>query len=134
MDISNTDVSNNNLELALESPNPSYEGRMTKEGLYINDASYTFIPRAKAQPRHNLTEEDEMEIEKIVKALKRDFPDTDYAVLEMIATWHHEDPEAFEKKVDEMKKRDSRPREEIAKDLFSKKEFGVIEDEYERVY
>ena len=131
------DISNNPVETTNEEQptlDPTYEGRMTDKGLYINDENMTFIPRAKTEPRPNLTEEDEAQIEIITKALARDFPDSDYAVLEMIATWHHEDPEGFEAKVEEMKKRDNRPPEEISKELFSKKEFGGLEDIYERVY
>mgnify|MGYP003138659804 FL=1 len=52
----------------------------------------------------------------------------------MIATWHYENEESFEKHVEEMKKRDNRPPEEISDELFSKKEFGDLEDKYERVY
>lgn len=122
-----TDLSNNIVE-------PTYEGRVTDKGLYINDENKTFIPRAKNEPRPNLTEEDELQIEMVTKALARDFPDSDYAVLEMIATWHYENPEGFEAKVEEMKKRDNRPPEEISDELFSKKEFGGLEDIYERVY
>jgi len=134
MDNSNNDVSNNNLELVDVSPTPTYEGRMTQQGLYINDEDKTFIPRAKKEARHGLTEEDENAIQHVVNALKIDFPNSDPAVLEMIATWNHENPEGFEKKVAEMKERDNRPPEEVAKDLFSKNEFGEIEDNYERVY
>ncbi len=122
-----TDPSNNIIE-------PTYEGRMTDKGLYINDDKKTFIPRAKTEPRPNLTEEDELQIEVITKALARDFPDSDYAILEMIATWNYENPEGFEAKVNEMKKRDNRPPEEISEELFSKKEFGGLEDIYQRVY
>ena len=122
-----TDSSNNEID-------PTYEGRMTDKGLFINDENKTFIPRAKNEPRPNLTEEDETKIEIVTKALARDFPDTDYAILEMIATWHYENPESFEKHVEEMKKRDNRPPEEISDELFSKKEFGDLEDKYERVY
>lgn len=122
-----TDSSNNDIE-------PTYEGRMTDKGLFINDENKTFIPRAKNEPRQNLTEEDEMKIEVVTKALARDFPDTDYAILEMIATWKYENPESFEKHVEKMKERDNRPPEEIAEELFSKKEFGDLEDKYERVY
>lgn len=71
---------------------------MTQEGWV--DADGTLTPRHKKEPRMGMTEEDEYHIDIWVKQMRRDFPEVDAALCDLVASHcylHPETAEAFVK-------------------------------------
>ena len=108
MDISNTiiDASQNQIvlgateqQIALKTPEEiekdhHKEGQMTADGWI--DADGTLTPRHKKKPRMGMTEIDEYEIDRWVKQMRRDFPEVDAALCDLIASHCYLHPETAE--------------------------------------
>jgi len=108
MDISNTiiDASQNQIvlgateqQIALKTPEEiekdhHKEGQMTADGWVDTDGTLT--PRHKKKPRMGMTEIDEYEIDRWVKQMRRDFPEVDAALCDLIASHCYLHPETAE--------------------------------------
>lgn len=75
------------------------EGYMSEEGWV--DADGTLTPRHKAKPRMGMTEFDEYEIARWVKQMRRDFPEVDPALCDLVASHCYLHPETAEEFVKE---------------------------------
>ncbi len=75
------------------------EGHMAEEGWV--DADGTLTPRHKKEPRMGMTEMDEYEIERWVKQMRRDFPEVDPALCDLVASHCYLHPETAEEFVKE---------------------------------
>ena len=75
------------------------EGQMTEDGWV--DADGTLTPRHKKEPRMGMTQFDEYEIERWVKQMRRDFPEVDPALCDLIASHCYLHPEEAEEFVKE---------------------------------
>ena len=110
MDISNTIIDNVIIEtpivlgateeqIALKTPEEiekdhHKDGEMTEEGWI--DADGTLTPRHKKEPRMGMTQIDEYEIERWVKQMRRDFPEVDPALCDLVASHCYLHPETAE--------------------------------------
>jgi len=110
MDISNTIIENVIIEtpivlgateeqIALKTPEEiekdhHKDGEMTEEGWI--DADGTLTPRHKKEPRMGMTQIDEYEIERWVKQMRRDFPEVDPALCDLVASHCYLHPETAE--------------------------------------
>ena len=75
------------------------EGYMSAEGWV--DADGTLTPRHKQKPRMGMTEFDEYEISRWVKQMRRDFPEVDAALCDLVASHCYLHPETAEEFVKE---------------------------------
>jgi len=75
------------------------EGHMSEDGWV--DADGTVTPRHKAEPRMGMTEFDEYEIARWVKQMRRDFPEVDAALCDLVASHCYLHPETAEEFVKE---------------------------------
>ncbi len=75
------------------------EGQMTEDGWV--DADGTLTPRHKKEPRMGMTEIDEYHIDIWVKQMRRDFPEVDPALCDLIASHCYLHPEEAEEFVKE---------------------------------
>jgi hypothetical protein len=75
------------------------EGYMSEEGWV--DADGTLTPRHKQKPRMGMTEFDEYEISRWVKQMRRDFPEVDAALCDLVASHCYLHPETAEEFVKE---------------------------------
>jgi len=106
-------------------------GAMTAEGLVCEDG--TFIPRAKNEPRPNLTEEDEITISKWVNDYHRDYPHVDVGLVNMFCTWAYRHPEACEEHVKSQKDKIMNMTQEERKEMLKRNAFEDLEEQYERL-
>ena len=75
------------------------EGYMEEAGWV--DADGTLTPRHKTEPRMGMTQFDEYEIQRWVKQMRRDFPEVDAALCDLVASHCYLHPETAEEFVKE---------------------------------
>jgi len=106
-------------------------GRMTAEGLVCENGD--FIPRAKNEPRPNLTEEDEIIISKWVNDYHKDYPNVDIGLVNMFCSWAFRHPEACEQHVKEQKDKIINMTQDERREMLKRNPFSELEEEYERL-
>ncbi len=107
------------------------KGNMTAEGLFCEDGS--FIPRAKKEPRPNLTEEDEIIISRWTNDYAKDYPNVDIGLVHMFCTWAFRHPVECEQYVKDQKNKLLNMTAEQRVEFSKRNPFEDLEKEFERM-